>query len=347
MADMTGRFEWVGKLARAGLIGVIVLLSLGMIATIAAIVIQAGEAAPTWFDLVVGATAVVGQLVAMVLAFLLYGLMKVVLAGEYAARIAAGRLGRIETLVSGQEDAMHKLADLACLSDRAKSLVYREREIDAVRETVHHDMMKQDYETAGALIDSLDRELGCADEAGRLREALAASRKSTHEEKIDAAVKRVQDLLDSRDWARATREAQRIARVFQDDVRVASLPERIELARNKRKRDLLEAYAEVVRKKDIDRGIELLKALDQYLEPREAAALEESARSVFKAKLQNLGVHFALCVTDRKWSEALLVGREIVRDYPNTRMAHEVQDKMDLLEARAESEREANAAPQQ
>jgi outer membrane protein assembly factor BamD (BamD/ComL family) len=63
--------------------------------------------------------------------------------------------------------------------------------------------------------------------------------------------------------------------------------------------------------------------------------MEESARGVFRAKLHNLGVQFAICVTDQRWAEAIEVGEQIISEYPNTRMASEVRSKMDQLRARA------------
>ena len=39
--------------------------------------------------------------------------------------------------------------------------------------------------------------------------------------------------------------------------------------------------------------------------------------------------------TDEDWPEAITIGEEIIRDYPNSRMAQEVRDKMDLLRTRA------------
>ena len=64
----------------------------------------------------------------------------------------------------------------------------------------------------------------------------------------------------------------------------------------------------------------------------------ESARGVFRAKLHNLGVQFAIRVTDQNWSEALVIGEQIMDEYPNTRMAQEVQEKQRLAEATSEVE---------
>ena len=196
-------------------------------------------------------------------------------------------------------------------------------------------MLKQDYQTAEALIDRMEQEFGYADEAARLRQEVAQARKATLEEKIDAAIGRVQATIERHDWARAFRAAQKLLSVFPGNPKVQALPERVATERARHKRQLLQAYGEAVRKNDIDGSIELLKELDRHLTPQEAAALEESARGVFRAKLHNLGVQFAICVTDERWSEAVVTGEQIVREFPNSRMSQEVVQKMPQLRAKA------------
>ena len=340
MAESMGRFEWVGKLARAALLGILVLLALMVIGTVALMVVTVFTDMPQWSDLApwLLVLVIVSEVVGVVLVFMLYGLVRVVVANEAAVRSTAGEVMRMETLLTDQTEATKKLVDLASLSDRAKSLIYREREVEALREVIHHDMVKQDYGAAESLIETLETHWGFSDEAVRLREELAASQKATLEEKIDKAVARIQGIIDQRDWTQAVREAKRIQRVFPDNPKVTGLGGRIEDAYSQYKRELLEAYGEAVKKKDIDRGFELLKELDQYLTPQEAAAMQESARGVTRARLLNLGVQFAIQVTDKNWKQALAVGEQIVSEYPNTRMAHEVESKMELLQARANAE---------
>ncbi|MCK4959755.1 MAG: hypothetical protein KAT00_10140, partial [Planctomycetes bacterium] len=59
------------------------------------------------------------------------------------------------------------------------------------------------------------------------------------------------------------------------------------------------------------------------------------ASGVFRNKLHNLGVQFALAVTERQWSKALQAAEQITSDFPNTRMAHEIRGKLDILQERA------------
>ncbi|HUU59023.1 MAG TPA: hypothetical protein VMZ50_05730 [Phycisphaerae bacterium] len=346
MAGQAGRFGWIAKFARLMLMAKLIFFGLLLIATVAvglAVTLNVGQwgarlidlGIPPWAIPAAALLAVLAELVAAGWLVVLYGLVHVLLSGESAAQTVAARLGRIESLLTNQAESTGKLADLATLSDRAKSLVYRDREVEAFREIIQEDLMRQDYDTAEILIENMEKN-GYADEAARLRREVQAFRKASMEEKIDAAVLRIQQIISRRNWAQALRESQRILRIFPENPKIASLPGRIEAARTKHKRSLLQEYGEAIRKNDIDHGIELLRELDRYLSPQEAAALEESARGVFRAKLHNLGVQFAISVTDEQWAAAVATGEEIIREFPNTRMAQEVREKMDLLRSRAQ-----------
>jgi hypothetical protein len=98
---------------------------------------------------------------------------------------------------------------------------------------------------------------------------------------------------------------------------------------------LLNSWNEAVQRHDIDGSIEILKNLDLYLTPAEAEGMQETARGVFKERLNNLCKQFAQSVTDHKWADAIRVGEVIYREYPNTRSAQEVREKMEALRQRA------------
>jgi hypothetical protein len=111
------------------------------------------------------------------------------------------------------------------------------------------------------------------------------------------------------------------------------------------KQELKLAWDEAIRRNDTDQAIDILKGLDQYLSPAEAQELQDSARHVFKEKLLQLGVQFRFAVNEKRWSDALTVGLDIIRDYPNARMANEVRDVLDTLREKARAAAEAEPAP--
>ena len=90
-----------------------------------------------------------------------------------------------------------------------------------------------------------------------------------------------------------------------------------------------------VRNGDTDRSLEILRELDQYLTPSEGLALQESASSVFKTKLHNLGVEFSVAVTEQNWGKALTASEQIITDFPNSRMTQEIRGKIEILRQRA------------
>jgi len=68
-----------------------------------------------------------------------------------------------------------------------------------------------------------------------------------------------------------------------------------------------------------------------YLTPNEALALQEAAKDVFRTKLHNLGVQFAMAVSDKQWNSALDIGQQIIKDFPNSRMCGEIREKLHVL----------------
>ena len=84
-----------------------------------------------------------------------------------------------------------------------------------------------------------------------------------------------------------------------------------------------------------DEAMELLKEMDGYLTEAEAEPFREVARGVIGKARENLGLQFKVAVQDRQWATAAAVGRRIVREFPNTRMAQEVRGMLDGILSRA------------
>jgi len=42
-------------------------------------------------------------------------------------------------------------------------------------------------------------------------------------------------------------------------------------------------------------------------------------------------VQFSLAVSQRQWANALEIGEQIIRDFPNSRMSEEIRAKLDVL----------------
>lgn len=334
MPDQTGRLDWITKLLPVSLIATLALLALGLVITVSNLFVSMIQN-PDWMNIMEHVIVILVLVVAVPWAIVLYGILRVMLSHQSALANTAAQIGRLETLMEDEAGSMRKLIELSTLSDEAKSLLYHERELEAMREMMHGMLVNEDYKAAEALITSLQRRPSYAQEAALMSEEVESTRRASLDGKIDLSILRVEEIMSRYDWARAMREAQRMGQAFPHNAKVLALPARIETAKANRKRDLLQAYGEDVRKNDVDGSIQQLRELDAYLTPQEAAALQDSARGVFRAKLHNLGVQFAIRVTEGQWREAITVGETIVRDFPNTRMAMEVRTKMDQLHQRA------------
>jgi len=324
-----GRFGWLPALGMVALVLGLVAIALAAVLTLVGII--SPPVGVTAWQRAAMAVALVAELALAVGLLAAYGALVARAASAASLDTLNAHMNRLETILNAAREQLEYLSDLAPLSDQAKAMIYREREIEAVQEIVNSCLLKQDYAQADKLIDRMDAQFGYHLEADRLRRAVAASREATLEGKIAAAVERVNQIIAARNWDRAAREAQRLLDAYGDDPRVTQLPDRLAEARDRHKGQLLRSYDEAVRSDNIDRSIELLRELDRYLSPQEAAALAETARGVFRAKLHNLGVQFALAVTEKEWTTAVAVGEEIVRDYPNSKMAMEVRQRFEAL----------------
>ena len=131
--------------------------------------------------------------------------------------------------------------------------------------------------------------------------------------------------------------------MFPDNEQVRNLPVEIENRRQGHKRQLLSSWTDAVARHDVDGSIEILKQLDTYLTPAEAESMQETARSVFKEKLNNLGKQFSPAVQDHRWVEAIRVGETVIREFPNSRIAQEVRENMENLRQRAAEPQQAAA----
>jgi len=156
-------------------------------------------------------------------------------------------------------------------------------------------------------------------------------------DRINQIINHVDKLCEQSHWSQATAVIERLIRNFPHSEKAKAMPSRLQRQKSKRKRELLAAWDNAVKRQQTNESLEILKELDQYLTPSEGLALQESASSVFRTKLHNLGVQFSLAVSEKLWQKALRTGQQIIRDFPNSRMAHEIRSKMDILHERAKT----------
>ena len=239
--------------------------------------------------------------------------------------------------VAKQLSTLQDIAENTRISDAAKSLARRDQELDALRSAIREDIRKESWEAALNLIDEIERRFGYKEEADRIREELDDARNDRIQTKLAEAAEMIESQFAAHEWARAEHEIDRLLNALPDDPRVVSLQERMKALKEQHKGELRLSWDDAVRRHDTDHAIDVLKELDQYLSPAEAQSLQNSARNVFKEKLLQVGIQFRFAVNERRWQDALTSGLELIREFPNARMANEVREVLDTLRERARS----------
>lgn len=230
---------------------------------------------------------------------------------------------------------LNEISEQQLLSDRAKAVAYREKDREALRRAIAEDIQKRDWEGALVLADEMDTAFGYKQEAERVRENINAQFAEHIRRQVTDTSRVIDRHVQNQQWAAAFREAERLRQQHPVNDQIANLPAEIESRRQQYKASLLESYHDLVARKDVDGAVVALKKLDFYLTAEEAAGMQESARNVFREKMNNLRTQFTLAVQDHKWTDAVRIGDSIVHDFPNTQMAKEVRENLEALRAKA------------
>ncbi len=238
--------------------------------------------------------------------------------------VLAEHAARLESVVANTD-----------ISDAAKSLVHRQRDLDSLREAIRTDMRSEAWEAATHLIDQMEGRFGSKQEAEQFRAELIRVREQTLERRLAEALQQIEDHFKKYELEQAQTEIGRLLHALPEDPRVTGLSGRLQTLRVQHKQELMGSWDDAVKRHDVDHAIEVLKELDAYLSSDEVSALESSARNIFKEKLMQLGVQFRFAVTEKRWRDALDTGAQIIREFPNARMAQEVRDKLEILRERA------------
>ncbi|MGB1126400.1 MAG: hypothetical protein ACPG4Q_14445 [Phycisphaeraceae bacterium] len=227
------------------------------------------------------------------------------------------------------------------LSETAKRIAYRHEDIELLRSTIKLDIEKKDFDAALVLVNEIGTTYGHKEEAEEYRDQIIFARTAEMEEKVQKALTKLDELLAAHKFEEATMEATKIHRLYNESPAVNGIQRKVTHAREQYKHDLEREFLEAAKVDNVDRAVELLKELDKYLSEQEAEPFRETARGVIGKQRENLGVQFKIAVHDKEWVRAVSVGEQIIREFPNSRMADEVRGMLDLLRERAAGQRAA------
>lgn len=222
------------------------------------------------------------------------------------------------------------------LSEAAKHVLHRREERGLLCDAIEQDIADEDWEAAMVLVRELAERFGYRADADEFRARIERARAETLDRRVNDAIAHFEELLQSRQWAAAHREGARIERLHADSPRVDMLRARVEETKQQYKLDLQRRFLHAAQREEIDTAMKLLKQLDGYLTEDEVEKLREVARGVVGKALDNLGARFKLLIEDKEWAQAVEVGQRLIKDFPNTRMADEVNEMLDVLRARAQ-----------
>lgn len=261
----------------------------------------------------------------------------------------AGRGGVDPVIVKQLQDQVQLLQSInerLLISDQAKRIAFRQNDREALRKAILEDVRTEDYDAALALVKEMGETYGYREDAEHFRQQILEAQNKKREAVVHRAIAQLDDVIARYDWERARHEVARLRRLYHDYPGINELPARVERAREAHKVALEQQFLEAAQRDDVDRAKELMKELDRYLTPQEAEPFLEIARGVVGKWKDNLGVRFKWAVRDRDWIEALNIGEQIMREFPNSQFAKEVRNMLDTLRERAAGQRAAMAEGQ-
>lgn len=280
----------------------------------------------------------VGGLVAVLAALML--LNEVVI----SLKVNTEKLDNTTEMLSRGSNLLTQVSQASRLSDTAKEIVFRDSEQMELGEAALSKLHQHEFNDAEAMIAAMAKYPKYQHLSERLKLKADKFRSATEEGRVNQIIAHIEELFDQKLWMQAASQIDNLIRNFPYSEKAKTMPVRLQERKDRHKRQLLADWDMAVRNKETDRSLEILKELDLYLTPTEALALQESASSVFKTKLHNLGVEFSVAVTENNWKKALETGRHIVQNFPNSRMAAEIRSKMDILLERSKQKEKAEPA---
>ena len=241
------------------------------------------------------------------------------------------KLDKIVETLEKSRAVMAQINQSTRLSETARTIAFRDVDRQSLREAVFDKLQQQDFDTTYEIIDEIAHSTEYQELAEQLRAEADRYRDATDAERINQVIAHIEKLFEGSQWAKASILIERLIKAEPESEEAKAMRQRLLDKKQERKKILLTAWDDAVKRQDTDRSLEILRELDLYLTPNEGLALQEAARDVFRNKLHNLGVQFSLAVSGRQWDQALKTGQQIIRDFPNSRMAEEIRERMDIL----------------
>ncbi|MCC6683096.1 MAG: hypothetical protein IT445_19540 [Phycisphaeraceae bacterium] len=240
-------------------------------------------------------------------------------------------------------DLLHSINDRLLLSDTAKRIAYRQHDLAALRRAIREDIDKGQFDAAMVLVQEMSHTFGYREESELFREQITAARKADLEKKISVAMEHLNHLIANNDFRAAGLMAAKMARLYPDNERENNIVDYVEEMKEQYKARVQRDMAAARERGEVERAWQLLRELDGYLTPKEAEQFREMARDVIAKMRDNMGTQLRMAVENQEWHRAQTIAEQIIRDFPNTRMADEARSMLPQLRQRAAEGKAAHA----
>jgi len=161
-------------------------------------------------------------------------------------------------LIEKQTGLLETMNERLLLSDQAKRIASRQQDRQAVREAIVEDIRLEAYDEALAMVNDMADLYGLHEDAEQFRQQILESQANKRETMIAEAIKKIDQICEQAQWALARQEAARLQRMYPEYPGVAELSDRVELARERYKADLIREFKEAHDRQDTQRARELL-----------------------------------------------------------------------------------------
>jgi hypothetical protein len=279
---------------------------------------------------------IIWVLVAMVFILALIAILFTSLKILYVLNDSNTKLDNVSGELEKMRQVLNQVNQNTRLSEMARVIAFRDSDTQTLRDAVFDKLQQKDFESAYEIIDEIAHRTGYKKLAEQLHIQADKYRDATDAERMNQSIAHIEKHIEDHQWAKASAQIETLIREYPNNEKALSMRQRLAEKKEERKKVLLNAWDDAVKRQATDRSLEILRELDQYLTPNEGLALQEGARDVFRTKLHNLGVQFSLAVSGKQWAKALETGMEIIRDFPNSRMAEEIREKIDVLKTHAQ-----------
>jgi hypothetical protein len=280
--------------------------------------------------IVLGATSAIGELSNYLFlgSIIVLGIVMICTVLAYQLFFSGVRSG------SSDSTKLEEILEAVQMTENAKRVLFRDRELGALRNTVQEDINSGEFHSALVHCDQMATVFGAVEEAEKLRSKVQGIIHEIHDTRICEEVSKLEQLLVSQKWVEAYQDAARLRRLFPDAPQLHGLEQRIADVRVQYRHDLEARFLHAAEREEIEQAMLLLRELDGYLTPDEARKFRDAATVVINKYRDTLGARFKMAVSDRRWEEAIEFGEVITHQFPNTKMAEEVQTMLETIRVR-------------